>query len=389
MSLFLKKLLDKYVGLILICLLTPLSFLLKNIVYANNDLNQFHKSITIIKILGGGSLFMSLPMLVNLKNKYPKMKLTLVTSDSIISYAELMRIFDEILIINTDNFFTLLTSSLKNLYKSFFTGAVIDLEVHSRLSSVYSLLTFSKNRIGFFSEKNKFKYTLLTHRIPFSDNNLLKSYYETAFKMFGVEAANKVFNSEHLLNQNNLTPFKSKSVIQTISIGPYCSTLCPEREFSSEEWILNLKKLDYKFLQKIIILGAKNDLHRSLEFEKNMKGWNPDIEIKNLVGKLSLKESIQEILLTDQFLTIDSGLNHIVRELDMNTISYWGPSDPSTRLDITNKKNETIIYNKLSCSPCVHLIDKPPCNGNNICMKQYNSKISLEQAIYYNSFIDR
>ena len=86
--------------------------------------------------------------------------------------------------------------------------------------------------------------------------------------MFGVEATNKVFNSEHLLNQNNLTPFKSKSVIQTISIGPYCSTLCPEREFSSEEWILNLKKLDYKFLQKIIILGAKNDLHRSLEFEK-------------------------------------------------------------------------------------------------------------------------
>ena len=34
---------------------------------------------------------MSLPMLVNLKNKYPKMKLTLVTSDSTISYAELMR----------------------------------------------------------------------------------------------------------------------------------------------------------------------------------------------------------------------------------------------------------------------------------------------------------
>ena len=73
----------------------------------------------------------------------------------------------------------------------------------------------------------------------------------------------------------------------------------------------------------------------------------------------------------------------------MSTNSYWGPTDPKTRLNLLENPNEFVFYSKIACSPCVHLIDIPPCNGNNICMKQHIKTISLKDAHSNSSQITR
>tara|TARA_A100001015_G_scaffold276469_1_gene334713 strand:- start:8639 stop:9814 length:1176 start_codon:yes stop_codon:yes gene_type:complete len=384
-----KKIIDKYLGFFLIIVLTPLSLLLGLILRRNHDIKVINKSITIIKILGGGSLFTSLPMLLQLKKKYERAQIVLVTSDSTLAFAQMMGIFDKIIIIKSNNLFELIISSIKAVYQSLFTDVTIDLEVHSKLSSIFSLMTCAKNRIGFYSKRNKWKYGILTHKIPYSDEELLKSFYKMAFEIAGVKEIEQSTYLNHLINHNNLIPYKKNNVIRKLSIGPYCSDLCSEREFSDNEWILNLKKLNLKYLEEIVIVGSINDKMKSIGLVNKIKDWKYNLRIKNKVGVLSLKDSVQEILHTDIFLTIDSGLNHILRELNMKILSYWGPSDPATRLDLKKKSNEIVIYKKIACSPCVHYTDYAPCFGDNICMKQHNFKISSSQAEYYNKFINR
>jgi hypothetical protein len=52
-------------------------------------------------------------------------------------------------------------------------------------------------------------------------------------------------------------------------------------------------------------------------------------------------------------------------------ISFWGPTDPVTRLqefadvDVATE----VYYPKTPCSPCLHMAEPPSCEGENICFK--------------------
>tara|TARA_B110000858_G_scaffold107267_1_gene122679 strand:- start:3592 stop:4770 length:1179 start_codon:yes stop_codon:yes gene_type:complete len=383
MNLRKKKFIDKYVGFTLLAIITPISFFLGIILNRNHNIKEVSRSITLIKILGGGSLFTALVPLIALKKRYPKKKLILICSENTLSFAKLMGIFDRIIIIKTNNLWNLLITSFKALSKVSFTDVTIDLEVHSKLTSLFSLATFARNRVGLYSKYNSWQNGILTHKILFDESKLLSQYYEKAVRLFGIENFDYADLSKHIIINNNLKPYKKTSVINSLAIGPYCSELGREREFKDLEWIelFNKNKLDFK---KIIIIGSKIDYSKSIQLEKRLYKWNSELLIENKVGKLSLKDSVQEILNADIFYTIDSGLNHILRQLKMSINSYWGPTDPKTRLNYLENSNEFIFYSKILCSPCVHLIDLPPCNGNNICMKQHIKTISLKDA-YSNS----
>tara|TARA_B100000965_G_C19581944_1_gene753971 strand:+ start:510 stop:1685 length:1176 start_codon:yes stop_codon:yes gene_type:complete len=383
MKLRTKKLIDKYLGYFLLRSITPISLLLGKILNREHEIKNVKKSITVIKVLGGGNLFAALAALRELKKKYPNKKLILIGSDSTLNFANLMGVFDEIIIIKTDTFLNITLTSIIALKKIFFTDAIIDLEVHSKLTSLFSLLSMAKNRIGFYSNHHPWQKGVLTHKINFDESHLLSQYYEEAVRFFGIKQFNYQEIYPYLMKKNNFTPHKKKSSLEALTIGPYCSELGTEREFSASEWVSILTDIKQLKIKDIFIVGSKSDVEKSNNLKKELNLWNPKINIKNYVGKLNLRESVQIILKSDIFFTIDSGLNHIVRQLNMNIYSYWGPTNPSTRLQNISALKEKIFYNRLKCSPCVHLTDFPPCKGNNICMKQHITKISLDDALSY------
>ena len=120
-------------------------------------------------------------------------------------------------------------------------------------------------------------------------------------------------------------------------------------------------------------MGGPSDRHRASALESYLKKVLPDLKIDNRVGQTTLLQSASILKAANEFLTIDSGLNHIARLIggDVHITSYWGPTDPITRLAPFPNLKETVVYEKLFCSPCVHVVATPPCKGNNICMKQY------------------
>ena len=87
----------------------------------------------------------------------------------------------------------------------------------------------------------------------------------------------------------------------------------------------------------------------------------------NTAGQLSIEELIALINKTELMITNDTGPMHLSFAANRPTIALFGPASP---IQFGNHTAVDAIYKKVPCSPCVHNFIQPPCNGNNICMKQ-------------------
>ncbi|MCB0394186.1 MAG: hypothetical protein KDD25_06485, partial [Bdellovibrionales bacterium] len=116
------------------------------------------------------------------------------------------------------------------------------------------------------------------------------------------------------------------------------------------------------------ILGGPNDIEIGNQISKSLSD-HPNFKFENLCGQLKMKESILAIANSSHYIGIDSGLLHFARLLGIPTTSYWGPTNPSTLLRPFLDIKETVYYKKIPCSPCTHITEFPPCNGNNLCIQ--------------------
>jgi len=146
------KIIDYYIGNFLIVILKPIVTLFGIILHRDHSL-KLKNSVTILKLMGGGSLVIAFPALLGLRKKYPGLCINLLTTKGVTSFARTLNIFDNIIEIDYSSIFNFFHSSLRTFIKTFGTDTIIDLEAYSRLSTVFALLTFARNRIGFYLEE--------------------------------------------------------------------------------------------------------------------------------------------------------------------------------------------------------------------------------------------
>ena len=378
---------DKFLGAILVSTFRYLSLFLGAILQRKHDITKIKKSITVIKMLGGGSVFIALPSLLAIRKKYPDIKMIFVGQKSSIYYAELTGIFDEYIEIRIDSVIGLIFSSVRALIHIFRTDLTIDLEIHSKMTSLFSLFSCAKNRFGFYVEHSSWQRGILTHALFINDSTPVHIFFQQVACLLNAPIGKPLDVNKYLMQHNKFNPHKPVSNVQAISLGCFSSELCPERELTASQWSKIITAHNYKGLKKIVILGGKADVKKAAVLTQKLQNYNQEFTVVNLAGQLTLHESIQEILQTDKFISIDSGLNHIVRLLNMTIESYWGPTNPKRLLAPGYSFSEKIHYKEIFCSPCVHLIIDAPCQGNNICMQQHTE--SIDQHIIEKGWIIR
>jgi ADP-heptose:LPS heptosyltransferase len=363
---------DKIFGTALIILFRPASIVLGLILRRNHDM-VIRKQLVVTKIKGGGSLMVALPALLSLRRKYPDKQFSLVCSAEVKSFAELMNIFDEIILVDTNNLLNLGLTSLKAIAKVWRADALINLEIHSRMLTVFSCLTCARNRIGFYHEPSSWQRDVITHLFFYNLTSPVFVNYNQVALSLGAKMIPYADVSNYF-RENNNWPIRSKSAHRSIAFAPFCSDLGKERELDNVAWAGILQQhINALNATEIFILGGKGDEGRSKMLANEIQNSFPQLKISNWTGQTSLRQAANLIASADEFITIDSGLNHVARLIGgpLRISSYWGPTDPATRLAPFPNCQENVVYKKLFCSPCVHLVDSPPCKGDNICMKQY------------------
>jgi ADP-heptose:LPS heptosyltransferase len=370
MNLRIRLLLDLYVGGMLHAALKIPTILLGKLMGRDHDLSKC-REIAIMKLLGGGSLVIAYPTLLALK-KLPRVKkLTLVTTPAIKPFGDTLGIFDEIIVIREDSLLNLGLDSLKAVGRLFRHDAIVDFEVYSRLTTVFSLVACARNRIGFFTNISFWRRGISTHLLFCNVSNGIYLFYDQIAEIFGTSPASEEECTATFRAQLD-APAANDSRTH-LAIAPTCSGLSRERMLEPPEWLDILGKRLEKYpgeTVQIHLFGGPSDaaLLDSLG-ALLLERLGPRIVVLNHAGKTKLKESVRMLSGMTEVLCIDSALLHFSRLLGLRTVSYWGPTDPRVLARPRARDLDEIHYVKLPCSPCIHVAQQPPCKGRNICMR--------------------
>ena len=172
-----KKRIDLLFGSLLTMLLRPIAYALGAVLRRNHAAVP-PRNVTVLKLLGGGSLIVALPSLLGIRNRNPHMRMRLVTTSGLRPFAELIGIFDEIVMIDDSGLWRLAVTATRALVVCWQADTILDLEVYSRLSSVFMLLACARNRIGFYTESTFWRVGLTTHLIFFNRSAGVFVFYD-------------------------------------------------------------------------------------------------------------------------------------------------------------------------------------------------------------------
>lgn len=369
--------LDKYLGYCLIGMLLPITRLLGIVMRRNHTLEQPPQHLLFIKLLGLGSLVVASDAIEAMRKKMPGTRFILITDTNIAGGIAPFQVFDEIWTIDTSNLSITISTSLKYIMRSWQLKKlwVADLEVYSKLTTVYALLTMAQNRFGFHLKPVFFRKFLNTHNIPFKQTACLEDNY---------------YHMAEVITQVTIQPTAETGPVRTnewdkpyIILNNTCSSLAPVRKLPDEtvaivcNWILTCTHF------RIAFLGTGSDKPAIDQFiDEHLAAYKQNGKLTNIAGALDFEAYYRFI--TDKgvcLVTIDSGPLHIARKLGLPTVSIWGPTNPASYIKIPagQEKRHSFLYNKVACSPCVHHQVQLPCGGNNFCMKEIAADSIIEK----------
>jgi ADP-heptose:LPS heptosyltransferase len=372
MNLNLKLLADFYIGGILHALLKPPTVFLGKLLGRDHDIAA-NSTVTILKMLGGGSLVIAYPDLIAIKRLPQVRKLRLVASPAVRPFGEALGIFDEIVVIRDNSLFAMALDSVRAGVKLFRCDVIVDLEVHSRLTTVFCLLTCARNRVGFYTTISFWRRHLATHLLFYNLANPVHHVYDQIAALFGAQVPGlDRCAAEYRAHLSAPPPERTPGKLR-LALAPSCSGLSRERMLLPEDWLLAIeRKLAAErgpVALAIELLGGPPDREELERIGALVRERFPAATVTNHAGKTKLLESVRILAGCDGLLCIDSAMLHFGRLLGVPATSFWGPTDPHILLRPGAAGADEIHYQKLSCSPCVHLALSPPCNGDNVCMR--------------------
>jgi ADP-heptose:LPS heptosyltransferase len=360
--------LDRWLGVPALVCLNPLVFIAGRLLRRDHQPSPMGR-VCFLKLLGGGSLILAYPALLGIRKRFPNHRLMLVTTRAVEPFARTLAVFDEILVIETGTFVRLAVTGLRALLKCLRVDTVVDLEVYSKLSSVFAVLTLARNRIGFVRWEVFWRRAIYTHLAYFNQRAAAHNFYEALAGILGASPASITECRERLLSQLDWP--KRTPAPRRIGLGCGCSDLSPERALTAGQWLVLFRQwLRPEDTAEIRFLGVMADAPLAERIAAAAAPYFPRVTFQNHCGRWPLAESLRALAGCDEYWGIDSALLHYARLIGLRCRSLWGPTDPRTLLYPIPGAEEEVHWAGIPCSPCVHVTARPPCGGNNVCMQR-------------------
>ena len=348
----------------MIAVLRPLTMMLGAVLRRDHKL-EAGREVVWVKMLGGGSLLLAMPMLLGFRRQFPNTRLVLITTPSVKPFADLMGIFDEYRVIEVKGL-RLFTSAFGAWLKTFRADCIVDLEVHSRLTTVFTTTTMARNRVAFWLEDIFWRRGLASHLVFFNRSSGSYHFYDRLADLFQFPVAGQ---QDCAVAMRAACAMPDQPRVERVCVGFACSELGQERMLTPAQWVQVFRTHLRPQHRTFLFMGGPGDAPRADAIINAVKAEFPALHLENLCGRSSLKQSAATLFASTEFWGIDSSLLHQARIAGLRCLSYWGPTDPGTRLRAGWQVDETTVYRKIACSPCVHTSEEPPCHGDNRCIQ--------------------
>lgn len=340
----------------------------------DHDLNKDFKRIAICKFKGMGSIIQATPLIQSLRAKYPQAEIIFVTTTANSKILEHIPLIDRVILVNDNGFFKFIPSSIKALITLMRIRPEVyfDLEIYSDFSSLFALMTLSKNRIGFYLRSSSYRTGIYTHMMFFNPRVPVSKAYLQMGQLLNCDVNFDLYPL-------NIQDKKQNDSKKYMVINPNASDLRIERRWPKAYFIQLIEEILKNDLTiEIHLIGSKDEEEYTTSIEKAVT----NDRVINTSGKLSIEELIVEINNAIYMVSNDTGPMHIAFSTKTPIICLFGPCSPD---QYGMSENAHIIYKAVYCSPCVHDFITPPCNGNNNCMKLITVKEVYDKIILVNS----
>ena len=147
---------------------------------------------------------------------------------------------------------------------------------------------------------------------------------------------------------NNIVKPSIKKTSPTLGINPGASYGDSKRWYP-EKFAKVAIELSSKY--EILIFGGEDEIDIAFEIEKHLIK-NDIVNYKNLAGKTTVSELIEQISNLDVFITGDSGPMHIAASFQIPTIALFGPTRDHETSQWMNHRS-IIVKKNLDCQPCM------------------------------------
>jgi ADP-heptose:LPS heptosyltransferase len=366
---------DRLVGLPLAWVLNVAARILGMVLRRNHAITVENvRTIAICKYVGMGSIIQATPLIRSVRARFPGARLIFVTGHSCRRMIERLEHVDEIITVDDRSLFRIARTSLRAIAKLMWARVDLyfDLEVYSAYSSLMALLSVARNRIGFYRESAQHKRGNYTHLMFFNTRRPIRYTYLQLGRLAGCNpvAPNRlgrirVDASDRDEAARELAPVRAEAR-GYIVINPNASDLMVERRWPAERFAELIDRLLEQHDRPIVLIGAPAERPYVTEVLGRAQAVNG--QVLNLAGRLSLGGLFALLEGAGCVITNDTGPMHMAWALGVPTVCLFGPVDPGQYA--WEGAGVEVLYKQLYCSPCVHEVDEPPCQGNNVCMQR-------------------
>jgi ADP-heptose:LPS heptosyltransferase len=389
-----QRIIDRYIGTI-ICRLLSLWYRFFKKEFRTNE----PKKILIILLSEMGALVLAYPMFRRLKEKYPGADLHVMLFEKNREVLELLETVpaDNLLTINDKSMPNFAGDVLKVLVRmrKIKFDTVIDCELFSRVSSIFSFLSGAAVRVGFHPHTQEGLY-----RGNFINRPVLYNPYYHISRQF-LTLAEAVDSPTHPKAKRQMADGKLE--IPSIKLEQLEIENAQENLIDVAPGIAGKKiVLIYPGGGLLPIRAWPLDYYCRLTEELIQKGYAVCViglaEDKSVAGTIlshaqnpgcvdltgytrTIRELISIFHFSSLLITNDGGPGHFAAMTPIPTIIFYGPETPT--LYSTLDENAVHVYQGLSCSPCVTAYNhrNSPCDGDNVCLKTISPDDVLAKAL--------
>lgn len=342
-------------------------------------MEKSNQSIVFVQTAFIGDLFLSLPMLQFLKNKYPDHKLILICKKGLSEvFLKLNYVNVAFEVIKGDS------ASYQNALDSL-RHYKVDLVVcpHRSLTSAFFVrkikapikIGFQRFLSGIFFTKT-IKYTKKNpdvvrqmELITLIDSEFASKFYEKDWSYLNQFQSDQLRFSEIPQLFKFLT--KNKKAIQSKKVGLFPGSVWATKKWPAE----GFSQVAAWLIQKgytVELMGAPSEQPEAQLIHQN------NSQSVNLVGKMSLLESYQRISEYDFILCNDSAPAHMAASLGVPSVVLFGPTVLDFGFRPWQDQSLVIENKKMECRPCgAHGPQVCPL-GHHQCMKSISSQQVIE-----------
>lgn len=358
------------------------------------------QNILIILLSEMGSLVLAHPMFKQIKERYPHAKLYLLIFDKNREIFDLMELIprENVLTLNDDHFTTFIADSLRTIQymRQLKIDLVIDCELFSRISAIFSALSGASRQVGFhpYTQGGLYRGSFLTHPVMYNPYRHL---------------------SQQFIAMIDAIDGTSRPTIKTISAQNIAPP--PQLNFSTDE----IQKISLELFKtypqlknkKLILISPSGGLlpirawplenYRQLCAELTKNGYAVGVIGKQVDKALgqdivkycnnelcvdltgdydhTLKHLLVLLHMADLLIANDGGISQFAALTPISVLTFFGPETPL--LYGSNTDRADYLYLSMTCSPCLTAYNhrKSPCDGDNQCLKQIKVEDVFARAL--------